>query len=97
MHFLYTNETHIQLFVFLVMVRVLKFIIMSSSISEIAYIQQIKKLSNTALSNEIFDGKDARAYTQLIDDYFANSEMEAETDNECSRWPCLVFFEPLVL
>ena len=51
----------------------------------------------TALSDGMFDDEDTRAYTQVIEDYFADSETEAETDNECGRRPCLTSFEPLVL
>ena len=37
-----------------------------------------------ALSDGLFDrDEDVRNYTQVIEDYFADSEMEGETDNEC--------------
>ena len=37
-----------------------------------------------ALSDGLFDSEeDVRAYVQVID-YFADSETETETDNECS-------------
>ena len=36
----------------------------------------------SALSDDLFDNEeDIRAYTQVIEDYFADSE--TETDNEC--------------
>ena len=37
-----------------------------------------------ALSDGLFDSEDVRAYAQIIEDYFADSETEAETDNECA-------------
>ena len=37
-----------------------------------------------ALSDGLFDCEDdVRAYTQVIEDYFADSETEGDTDNEC--------------
>lgn len=37
-----------------------------------------------ALSDGLFDSADdIRAYTQVIKDYFVDSEMDTETDNEC--------------
>ena len=51
----------------------------------------------SALSDGIFNGEDIRAYTEVIEDYFADSETEAETDNECGRRPLSISFEPLVL
>ena len=38
----------------------------------------------SALSDGLFDrDEDLRAYTQVIEDYFADSETEGDTDNEC--------------
>ena len=38
----------------------------------------------SALSDDLFDNEeDIHAYTQVIEYYFADSETEAETDNEC--------------
>lgn len=38
----------------------------------------------SALSDGLFNSEeDIRAYTEVIEDYFADSETEAETDNEC--------------
>lgn len=38
-----------------------------------------------ALSDGLFnDGDDLRAYAQVIEDYFVDSEMDTEPDNECS-------------
>ena len=36
-----------------------------------------------ALSDGLLDSEDIRAYAQVIEDYFADSETEGETDNEC--------------
>jgi len=37
----------------------------------------------SALSDSLFDSEeDRRAYAQVIEDYFADSETEAETENE---------------
>ena len=37
-----------------------------------------------ALSNFLFEcDENVHAYTQVIEDYFVDSEMEGDTDNEC--------------
>ena len=37
----------------------------------------------SALSDRFFNSEDVHNYTRVIEDYFADSETEAETDNEC--------------
>ena len=47
----------------------------------------------SALSDRFFDSEeDIHNYTRIIEDYFVDGEMEAETDNECgmqlyNNWP----------
>ena len=53
-----------------------------------------------ALSDGLFDNevrpRDRRAYTQVIEDYFAESEMEMDTDNECGTRLCFITFKPQI-
>lgn len=48
------------------------------------------------LSEGLFDGgDDLRAYAEVIEDYFADSETDTETDNECGMQLCITL-KPLI-